>query len=257
MGTFEDLNYERLFCKYIDPKDEQWISIMKSISPIGTTSPSDYKKAYLCSMDYLCNKIRSNQAFEQDGIITEELLEMLLRVSNMFYVFDLNMKQYNQYAMKNDIHLVKYEWPNQSAGIPGAHNFNAYLNYMFDEDIAFWLLDNYYIKVIDTIQEYIRKEAMELPTYVLTLEAERKGGEKHINIVKNMLIRDIGIQNDSLPLPGYYPINKKISTNPEAYKKLFYSWSTDPVRCERLYNDFLHKELPIYKWIMEHVYEES
>lgn len=232
----------KLFGDYYNPKDEEWSIILEKLNETGIEMSGVYKVAYLRNMEKLCHDIKTDQAFGQDRVLTVGLIRKLYNLADLFYCFDIRMKKYNSYALEHDLAVATYEWINEYPSVPGCHNFYAFLN-----DMTYWKLDNYYMKVVDSILSYTSNQGNVLPEYMPTLEKRKRGKDTYLIVVKNKLIRDIGMENKELRLPGYYPVNQKISTNPEDYRALFSQ--------EESYQSFMKKEFPIYKWIMENVYE--
>lgn len=156
-------------------KDITWEEILKQLTDDGIEKTSHYKEDYLKRMKEQCLEILSLSKNED----LQPLKKLLYDLASMFYLFDGRMKYYNEQAKGNHNPQLKYEW----CEMPGNHNFNAYLKYLNRE-----ILEQYYLKMVDSIMEYIKNKAEKLPDKMYYITLQVMEGQKVFHIKEGRLV---------------------------------------------------------------------
>lgn len=156
-------------------KDITWEEILKQLTDDGIEKTPNYKEDYLRKMEELCQEILHLSTKED----LKPLKSLLYDLASMFYLFDGRMKYYNEQAKENHMPDVIYEW----CDIPGNHNFNAYLKYL-DRDI----LEQYYLKMVSVIMEYIKNRAEKLPKKIYYITSHIVEGQRVFETIEGKLV---------------------------------------------------------------------
>lgn len=221
------MNSERLV-------DQEWTEIMSTLKNPGEFNP-DYPGKYLDGIKIL---IGNYEKLKSNGV-SKEIINLLYDIGTLFYCFDIYMRKYNTYAYNHKLLGFQYEWIPTYDGIPGSHNYCAFLNKLNGT-----MLDKYYDRCIAAISGYVESNAKKLPEYLYTIAYGNK--RKEYCITTHKLIRDIESKQTGLyNIPSYQSLSKDEYLNTaEEYRKYF--------KREDSFDRFVKYEWPVMEWVRDH-----